>query len=158
MNAILDIEALSVALRAGADELSVVDAVSLRINAGETVCLVGESGSGKTVTALAVTRLIDYRGGTITAGAVRLDGHNLAALSQNEMGKMRGRRIGFVFQEPMTAFDPLFSIGDRVAAARPHPGRGTADRPVSARAIRRDAPAGDDRHGAGLPPATAHRR
>jgi len=114
MTAVLEIDALSVGLEHG-HGTRVVDALSLRIDAGETICLVGESGSGKTVTALAVTRLIDFKGGRITGGAVRLAGTNLAGLSQREMNQLRGRRIGFVFQEPMTAFDPLFSIGQQIA-------------------------------------------
>jgi peptide/nickel transport system ATP-binding protein len=126
MTAVLEIDALSVGLAQGAG-MQVVDAVSLRIDAGETLCLVGESGSGKTVTALAVTRLIDFKGGRITGGAVRLAGANLAGLSQREMNQLRGRRIGFVFQEPMTAFDPLFSIGQQIIEVlRRHQGLGRA--------------------------------
>eukprot|EP01035_Chromulina_nebulosa_P012980 gene12981-biopygen10992 len=78
-----------------------------RIAPGETVCLVGESGSGKTVTAMAVMRLIDFRGGRITGGRIGLDGTDLAGLSQREMADLRGDRIGIVFQEPATAFDPV---------------------------------------------------
>ncbi len=115
MNAVLEISNLSVALPSGGPMLPVLDGISLHIAAGETVCLVGESGSGKTLTALSVMRLGEDKGAAITFGAVRLGGDDLAALSQARMRELRGRRIGFVFQEPMTAFDPLFSIGTQIA-------------------------------------------
>ncbi len=115
MNAVLDIRNLSVALPSGGGMLPVLDGVSLHIGAGETVCLVGESGSGKTLTALSVMRLGDDKGAAITGGEIRLAGHDLAALSQARMRELRGHRIGFVFQEPMTAFDPLFTIGAQIA-------------------------------------------
>jgi peptide/nickel transport system ATP-binding protein len=92
----------------------VVGQVSLRIGAGETVCLVGESGSGKTLTALSMLRLVRDRGAEITGGEVRLDGRDLVSLSPAEISALRGRRIAMVFQEPMTAFDPLFTIGDQI--------------------------------------------
>ena len=111
---ILDVDGLSVDLQAPAGSVRAVDAIRLGIAAGETVCLVGESGSGKTVTALSIMRLIDYKGGTLSEGEIRLDGRNLAALSQREMSDLRGRRIGIVFQEPMTALDPVFSIGAQI--------------------------------------------
>jgi peptide/nickel transport system ATP-binding protein len=110
----LEVDGLSVDLQTPAGSVRAVDAIQLRIAAGETVCLVGESGSGKTVTALSIMRLIDYKGGTLSQGQVRLDGRNLAALSQREMSDRRGRRIGIVLQEPMTALDPVFSIGAQI--------------------------------------------
>ncbi|OWJ69176.1 ABC transporter ATP-binding protein [Inquilinus limosus] len=115
MDALLDIKALSVELPTQAGMLKAVDAIDLRIGAGETVCLVGESGSGKTLTALSIMRLIDHKGGRLARGEVRLDGRNLARLSQREMSDLRGRAIGIVFQEPMTAFDPVFTIGTQIA-------------------------------------------
>jgi peptide/nickel transport system ATP-binding protein len=110
----LNVENLSVDLQTPTGGVRAVDAVQLTIAAGETVCLVGESGSGKTVTALSIMRLIDYKGGAISEGEIRLDGRNLAALSQRDMSDLRGRRIGIVFQEPMTALDPVFSIGAQI--------------------------------------------
>ncbi len=115
MTDLLAIKSLSVAFSARTGPMQVLDAVDLKIAAGETVCLVGESGSGKTATAMSVMRLIDFKGGAITDGAVQFDRHNLAALSQREMSVLRGRRIGLVFQEPMTALDPLFTVGQQIA-------------------------------------------
>jgi peptide/nickel transport system ATP-binding protein len=114
MTAILEVESLSVSLQGRDGPLEAVDALDLSISPGETVCLVGESGSGKTVSALSVTRLIDFKGGAITQGTVRFGNRDLAKLSQREMAAVRGHRIGFVFQEPTTAFDPLFSIGAQI--------------------------------------------
>jgi len=77
---LLDIEGLSVDLTTQGTPLTVVASADLQIKAGETVCLVGESGSGKTVTALSILRLIDYKGGRLVKGAIRLEGRNLASL------------------------------------------------------------------------------
>jgi peptide/nickel transport system ATP-binding protein len=113
--AILDISGLSVSLATPQGPVTAVDHLDLQIAPGETVCLVGESGSGKTVTALSVMRLIDAKGGRLAGGEVRLEGRNLAALSQRQMSELRGRQIGIVFQDPMTALDPLFTIGRQIA-------------------------------------------
>ncbi|WP_051443767.1 ABC transporter ATP-binding protein [Afipia sp. P52-10] len=127
MTTLLDIEDLSVRVATSAGALQVTDSVHLAIGEGETVCLVGESGSGKTMTAHAIMRLIEYRGGTIAGGNIRLDGRNLASLSQKEMSALRGDRIGIIFQEPMTAFDPVWSIGEQIGEVlRRHRGLGRA--------------------------------
>jgi peptide/nickel transport system ATP-binding protein len=114
MDTLLELHDLSVSLQTGAGPTEIVRSIGLGVGAGEIVCLVGESGSGKTLTALSITRLVDYRGGKITQGEILLDGRNLAQLSQNQMSELRGDKIGLVFQEPMTAFDPLFSIGEQI--------------------------------------------
>jgi len=113
--AVLDISGLSVSLATPQGQVTAIDHLDLHIAPGETVCLVGESGSGKTVTALSVMRLIDAKGGRLIGGDIRLEGRNLAALSQREMSTLRGRRVGIVFQDPMTAFDPLFTVGRQIA-------------------------------------------
>ena len=105
---LLDIEQLSV--RFG-DTLA-VDALTLAIGRGERVALVGESGSGKTVTALAILRLL--RDAEVT-GAIRLDGENLLAKSERAMRGLRGSDIAMIFQEPMTALNPLYTIGEQIA-------------------------------------------
>jgi peptide/nickel transport system ATP-binding protein len=114
MPPLLSIAGLSVQLGGRANAVEVIDRIDLTIGAGETVCLVGESGSGKTVTALSVMRLIDFKGGVLTRGEIRLDGRNLAAMSQRDLSDLRGQQIGIIFQEPMTAFDPVFSIGHQI--------------------------------------------
>ena len=92
-----------------------VENLSFSIFPGETVCLVGESGSGKSVSSLALMRLIEYSGGNIESGKVLFysdseKGKNLIGETQNNMRKIRGNEIGMVFQEPMTALNPVFTI------------------------------------------------
>ena len=92
-----------------------VQDVSFTIAPGETLCVVGESGSGKSVTSLSLMRLVEFGGGAITKGAlnfVRADGSTLdvAAASPQVMGGVRGNEIGMIFQEPMTALNPVFTI------------------------------------------------
>ncbi len=91
---------------------AVID-VSFHVNAGETLCLVGESGSGKSVTALSILRLVQ-RPGRIAGGRVLFDGRDLMALNEREMQRVRGAEIALVFQEPMTALNPVFTIGDQI--------------------------------------------
>ncbi|WP_135505032.1 ABC transporter ATP-binding protein [Roseovarius aestuariivivens] len=92
-----------------------VEDLSVDIRAGETVCLVGESGSGKSVSALALMRLIGFDGGDISGGRILFDRGNgqetdLAKLSAEEMRKIRGNQIGMIFQEPMTALNPVLTV------------------------------------------------
>jgi peptide/nickel transport system ATP-binding protein len=91
-----------------------VDDVSFEVRPGETLGLVGESGSGKSVTALSIMRLVQPPG-RIAGGAVRFKGRDLMALSESEMRAVRGADISLIFQEPMTALNPVFTIGDQVA-------------------------------------------
>src|SRR6185436_13316602 len=94
-------------------EAPAVDGVSFAIQAGETLGLVGESGSGKSITALSIIRLV-MPPGRIAAGRIELDGRNLLDLDDESMRQIRGRRIGFVFQEPMAALDPVYTIGYQI--------------------------------------------
>ena len=99
--------------------------VSFDIAAGETVGLIGESGSGKSMTALALMGLLPER--AVASGHVRFDGRELLGLDDRAMSALRGNRIGMVFQEPMTALNPLHTIGDQVAEPlRVHRGMGRA--------------------------------
>ena len=100
-----------------------VDGVSFRVGAGETVGVVGESGCGKSVMALSILRLIRPPGRIEPGSAIRFEGHDLLALKEREMQQVRGNRIAMVFQEPMTALNPVFTIGDQIAeVARIHAG------------------------------------
>ncbi|HIJ74192.1 MAG TPA: ABC transporter ATP-binding protein [Candidatus Hydrogenedentes bacterium] len=94
-----------------------VDGVSLDIPAGKTVALVGESGCGKSVTALSILRLVPDPPGRIVAGEILLDGKNLIELSEREMRDVRGNAISMIFQEPMTSLNPVFRVGNQIAAA-----------------------------------------
>ena len=93
---------------------TVVDGLSLSIAAGETFALVGESGSGKSITALSVLGLLP-NGASITHGAIHLNGINLSTSSEAELCKIRGRRIGFVFQDPFVSLNPVMTIGSQLA-------------------------------------------
>jgi peptide/nickel transport system ATP-binding protein len=109
---LLDVRDLSVAF----GDRTVVDRVSLQIAPGETLGVVGESGSGKSVTAFSILRLLQPPG-QITGGQVLFEGRDLLALSESDMRAVRGARISLIFQEPMTALNPVMRIGDHIAEA-----------------------------------------
>jgi oligopeptide/dipeptide ABC transporter ATP-binding protein len=105
-----------------------VDGVSLHVNAGETVGVVGESGCGKSVTALSILRLVRPPGRIEPGSAIRFEGKDLLTLGEREMQNVRGNRIAMVFQEPMTALNPVFTVGDQIAeVARIHAGMSKKD-------------------------------
>jgi oligopeptide/dipeptide ABC transporter ATP-binding protein len=91
-----------------------VDGVSLAVEAGSTLGLVGESGCGKSVTALSVMRLLPTPPARIVSGSIRFDGRELTVLSERELEDVRGREIGMVFQDPMTALNPTLTIGTQI--------------------------------------------
>jgi peptide/nickel transport system ATP-binding protein len=98
-----------------------VDDVSFHIDAGETVGLVGESGCGKSVTALSILRLINSPGRIESGSRMLFQGSDLLRLKEEEMRRVRGNRIAMIFQEPMTALNPVFTVGDQIAeVARVH--------------------------------------
>ncbi|MDK3019937.1 ABC transporter ATP-binding protein [Pseudodonghicola flavimaris] len=129
---LLSVEALS--LNFGS--FSAVRDLSFDIARGETVALVGESGSGKSATALAILRLIEREGGSIVNGAVRLHGSpglDLAALGDRQMQAVRGNRVSMIFQEPMTALNPVMPLGEQVAEVlRLHQGLSKAEARIAA--------------------------
>jgi peptide/nickel transport system ATP-binding protein len=112
---VLDVQGLTVRLPAGADRLNAVENVSFAVAPGEIVCVVGESGSGKSVTAHAVMGLLHPGQLTATAGRVLLEGEDLLLKSPAEMRRIRGDRISMIFQEPMTALNPVMKVGDQIA-------------------------------------------
>src|SRR5665647_159389 len=98
-----------------------VDGVSFDINAGETLGIVGESGCGKSVTALSILRLIQQPGRIEVGSRIEFDGKDLVTLDDAGMRNIRGNRISMIFQEPMSALNPVFTVGDQVAeVARVH--------------------------------------
>ena len=108
MNALLDIRDLSVAF----DGTEVVHRVSLSMAAGERLALVGESGSGKSITALSILRLLES---AQVSGSVRWQGRELLSLGERELQRIRGDEIAMIFQEPMTALNPVLTIGQQIA-------------------------------------------
>jgi microcin C transport system ATP-binding protein len=109
---LLSVEGLTVEFDGPSGPVRAVDGVSFTIARGEKFALVGESGSGKTVSALSLLRLA---GDARISGRVTLGGRDLAALSEREMREVRGREIAMIFQEPMTALNPLYPVGDQIA-------------------------------------------
>ncbi len=121
-DAVLDVDGL----RVGFGATEAVRGVSLQVRRGETHCLVGESGCGKSVTALAVMGLL-ARGARRRAQHIRFAGADLLPLSDRAMGRLRGDRIGMIFQEPMTSLNPAFTVGSQMTEVyRRHRGGGRA--------------------------------
>ena len=113
MSAVLTLEAVSVSLPKGADRPHAMSEVSLSVAANEILCVVGESGSGKSMTANAIMRLLP-EGVAIDGGRILFEGRDLAGVSEAQMRKVRGAGIAMIFQEPMTALNPLRTIGDQI--------------------------------------------
>ena len=112
-NAVLDVRGLTIALPPGADRALAVDGVSFRVDAGEIVCLVGESGSGKSVIAQAVMGLLPAAL-QATGGHVLLDEEDVLKASEARLRALRCTRMSMIFQEPMTALNPIMRCGDQI--------------------------------------------
>ena len=108
---VLEIEGLKVALPKGADRPLALDGLSLSVKAGEVVCLVGESGSGKSLTAGAVMRLLPEPHVHVSGGSIRFGDTDILAQTETQMKAIRGKEISMIFQEPMTALNPVFTVG-----------------------------------------------
>jgi peptide/nickel transport system ATP-binding protein len=111
---VLDIRGLTVRLPAGGDRANAVEDVSLSVKRGEIVCIVGESGSGKSVTAFTVMGLLPKGVLVPSAGEVLLEGEDVLKASPQRLRELRGTRMAMIFQEPMTALNPVLTIGDQV--------------------------------------------
>ncbi len=110
----LEIEHLSLSVPTDEGAKPAVSDVSLHLAAGRVVGLVGESGCGKTLTAQAVLRLGEAQGVICTAGRILLDGHDILTMDETALRRVRGRRIAMIFQEPMSALNPVFTIGEQM--------------------------------------------
>jgi peptide/nickel transport system ATP-binding protein len=113
---LLSVDRLTVGLPSGAQRGHAVDAASLTLDQGETLCVVGESGSGKSVLALALMGLLPSNL-PIEGGSIRFENQELTALSENQYRRLRGDRIGMIFQEPMSALNPVLTIGTQIDGA-----------------------------------------
>ena len=116
MTPLLDVQDLTVVFEGSRAPVTAVDHVSFQLAAGETLGLVGESGSGKSVTAFSILRLVQPPG-RIVSGRVLFEGRDLLSLPESEMRQVRGARISLIFQEPMTALNPVMRVGDQIAVA-----------------------------------------
>jgi ABC-type dipeptide/oligopeptide/nickel transport system ATPase component len=127
MAPLLDVQRLTTVFERAGRAIPAVNDVSFEVREAETLGLVGESGSGKSLTALSILRLVPSPG-RIAAGRVLFGGRDLLALPEAEMRKVRGAEIGMVFQEPASALNPVFTVGDQVAEVlRVHGRAGRAD-------------------------------
>ena len=117
---LVDIEDLEVHFPLKHETVRAVDGVSWHVNKGETLAIVGESGSGKSVTAMSLMRLTDYSGGKINSGSMNFvkksgEKSDLSKLDQNDMRDIRGNDISMIFQDPMTALNPVYTIGFQIS-------------------------------------------
>ncbi|HET8709902.1 MAG TPA: ABC transporter ATP-binding protein [Spongiibacteraceae bacterium] len=114
MTSLLELRGLKVAIHTSHGEVQAVRGVDLCLSAGETLALVGESGCGKSMTAMSIAGLLPNNA-TIVDGDVLFEGVRLNDCTEREWSRMRGARIGFVFQNPMSSFNPVMRIGDQIA-------------------------------------------
>ena len=114
MQRLLEIQNLSVSLPAKADRVHAIKEVSFTVDRNEIVCVVGESGSGKSVTAFSVMGIQDKRALRIVSGKILFDGDDLTKLSEEAFRKLRGKKLAMIFQEPMTALNPVMKVGEQI--------------------------------------------
>ncbi|MGO9909117.1 MAG: dipeptide ABC transporter ATP-binding protein [Solirubrobacteraceae bacterium] len=114
MTRLLEVEDLKTQIRLRRGMVHAVDGLSFEVEAGETLGIVGESGCGKTMAAMSIIRLLP-RGGFIAGGEIRLEGRDLAKLSDAELRAVRGDDVGMVFQDPMNSLNPTMMIGKQIA-------------------------------------------
>jgi len=114
LTSMLEIEHLSLSVPSSDGPITAVSDVTLTLEPGRVLGLVGESGCGKSITAQTVLRLGEHQGIERTSGTVRLDGQDVFAMQEHELHVLRGGRVSMIFQEPMTALNPVFSIGAQI--------------------------------------------
>jgi oligopeptide/dipeptide ABC transporter ATP-binding protein len=114
---LLEVKDLRVTFPTAAGAIHPVDGVSFHVDKGETLALVGESGCGKSLTSLAILRLVPPPGTVEDGSVVRLGGTDLGSLDQRGLREVRGRRIGMIFQDPMTSLNPVLTAGDQITEA-----------------------------------------
>ena len=116
MSRVLEVEDLRVTFPGpNGSRVAAVDGVSFSLNRGETLALVGESGCGKSLTGLSLLRLVPPPGRIEPASRIRLGDTSVLGLEGDDLREIRGRRIGMIFQDPMTSLDPVFRVGDQIA-------------------------------------------
>lgn len=110
---LVSVSDLRVAFTSPDGTVNAVNGVDFTLNRGEVMCILGESGSGKSVTMRALMKLLPEKKTTIS-GQIEIDGHDIVSLDDRAMSDLRGPTISMIFQEPMTAFDPVFTVGDQI--------------------------------------------
>jgi len=117
MSTLLSIKNLTITFQGHEELLTAVDSISFDLKKGETLAIVGESGSGKSVTALALTKLLPSPPSCLVTGTIMLEGQDILQLHGEPLRKIRGKRIAYIFQEPSTSLNPVFSISYQIAEA-----------------------------------------
>ncbi len=127
--AMLKVRDLEVVYKTDFETVHAVNKINFDLRKGEVIGLVGETGAGKTTTALSIMRLLPFRTGQILGGSIELDGTSLREIPENEMRKVyRGEKIGMIFQDPMTALNPVTKVGDQIAEALKYHNKGKMSR------------------------------
>ena len=116
-NSLLQVEGLSVIYKTDIETVYAVNDVSFSIEPGQTLGLVGETGAGKTTTALAVMGLLPKRTARVTGGNILYSGRDLTQMDKKELLGVRGKQISMIFQDPMTALNPVLTVGDQIGEA-----------------------------------------
>ena len=111
---LLEITDLSVEYNTEVATIFAINNLSLTLGYGETLGLVGETGAGKTTTALSIIKLLPQGVGNITSGTIMLDGHNITAMGESELRSLRGGTVSMIFQDPMTALNPVITVGNQI--------------------------------------------
>ncbi len=114
---VLDVKNLAIQYETDLETVYAVNGISFSLDAGETLGLVGETGAGKTTTALGILGLLPERTARVTNGEVRFQDRNLLKLNEQDMLKVRGSKISMIFQDPMTALNPVLPIGRQIGEA-----------------------------------------
>lgn len=116
-NKVLEVKNLSIQYQTDLETVYAVNDISFSLEEGETLGLVGETGAGKTTAALGIMGLLPERTGRVSSGEIILEGQNLLNLKEQEMQKIRGSRISMIFQDPMTALNPVLQVGTQIGEA-----------------------------------------
>lgn len=111
----LKVKDLEVIYKTDLETVYAVNKISFDLHKGETLGLVGETGAGKTTTALSILRLLPERTAQITGGEIEFEGRSLLEIPEKEMQRIRGEKISMIFQDPMTALNPVLTIGEQIA-------------------------------------------
>src|ERR1700745_1697264 len=111
----LEVRDLTIGFRSDDSVTTAVESISFSLGEGETLAIVGESGSGKSVTALALTRLLPEPPALYKRGDILLDGHSILGMNEHMLRSVRGNQVAYIFQEPATSLNPVFSIYEQIA-------------------------------------------
>ncbi|HHT07154.1 MAG: ABC transporter ATP-binding protein [Christensenellales bacterium] len=131
---VLQVNNLVTAFRINKQEYPVLNGISFDVAQNETLCVVGESGCGKSVMTLSVMQLLPANG-SVKSGSIKLDGQELLGLRENEMGQIRGNKMGMIFQEPMTCLNPLLTIGYQMTEGLRRHDKGLSKKEAEAAAL-----------------------